>query len=107
MTYLETGANTIKEDNMENENRPLMAYEKILIILSILLIFAAVPFFLLEINDIIDYANPIGWICISVANILRACVRWDTRAKENISSIRWWLVLFVISIISLIIDLVI
>ena len=91
---------------MENENRPLRTYEKLLIIFSVLLIFAAVPFFILELYDIIDYANPIGWICISVANILRACVRWDTSAKENISSIRWWIVLFGISVIFLIIDLV-
>lgn len=91
---------------MENEKRPLKLYEKVMTGFAILLIFCAIPMFILAFCGVIDYAASIAWMCLSLANVLHNCLRWETHTKVNIVFICVWSILFVLQTGLLILRLV-
>lgn len=91
---------------MENKKRPLKPYEKIMHAFAILLIISAFPWLILQFADQFEYALSIAWMCLSLANILTNCIRWETRTKENVVSLWLWSAMFVFSAVMLILRLV-
>ncbi len=90
---------------MESEKRPLKLFEKILLAFSILLIIASMPWFTLQFYDVYDYAVAIAWMCLSMANLLINCIRWESRTKATVFSLCLWSLVFVFETVLLIVYL--
>lgn len=72
---------------MENNKRKLLPYEKALFGLKIFLL--AVSLFFLILYCIYDssWAIAATWMCICVAHIADACIRWEEHTKTRIIGI--------------------
>ena len=91
---------------MENENRPLKLYEKVMAGFCFLLLFAAITMLVLEICGIIDYGTPLLWMCLSLSNVLQNCLRWENHTRTNVAFVWAWSSLFVLNVVLLVLRLV-
>ena len=91
---------------MEEKKRPLKLSEKILLAFAILLLISSLPWFTLQFYDAYDYAAAIAWMCVSMANFLINCIRWESRTKATVVFLCWWSFMFVFETVQLIVYLV-
>ena len=91
---------------MENEKRPLKLYEKVMAGFGFLLILLAVATFILEFCGIINFGIVLGWMCLSLSNVLQNCLRWENHTRMNIVFVWLWSGMSVLNAIMLVLRLV-
>ncbi len=68
---------------MKAKKRKLYPYEKVFVVLKILMVVVSLVFLIVYVINEQRWAICATWMCMSLAQIANSCVRWDEQAVWN------------------------